>query len=126
MKYTEAQEKGFVEVLKEIQRSIPKALISSALSEQKLSPNVEKVMLEAIETETISKEKREQIQNLINTGMFAKKVVAEDANRVKQLNNMVNRAINKAIKEGRLPPKSHVKYLPSIMKIRNEDKKTSN
>lgn len=119
--YTPEQEAKFVAVLREIQRSIPKGLVASALSEKQKTPMVEKVMNEAAETESIAPEKREKIKNLIATGMFSKLDTMEDPKRIKMVDDYVAREINKAIKAGRLPPRSHVKFLPSIMKIRNEN-----
>lgn len=115
--YTKEQEARFVETLKEIQRSIPPQMIKAATEEQALSPTVEKVMLEAVGTESIDVEKRQKIQNLIDAGTFNKRAIKEVPKAVKAIDNFVNRAINKAIKDGRLPPRSHVKFLPSIKKL---------
>jgi len=120
--YTPEQEARYVEVLKEIQRNIPKGMIDGAISQKKLTPTVERVMDAALDSAEISEEKKAQIRNLKELGTFSKEAVLEDAKMVKALDEYVNRQINKAIKEGRLPPRSHVKYLPSIMKIKNETK----
>ena len=108
-----------MEVLKGIQARIPKELLRSALEEKKLTPNVEMVMNEAVRSESIDPEKRQKIQNMIDTGMFSKSVTQETKN-AKKVDEFVLREINKAIKEGKLPPKSKMKYLPSLMKIENE------
>lgn len=119
--YTEEQEQRFVDVLKEIQASVPKQLRDAALEERKKTPNVEMVMLEAVKTESIPLEKRQQIQNMIDAGMFAKSAIME-TKFAKMVDEHVSREIKKAIKAGKLPPKSKMQYLPSLMKIKNEKK----
>lgn len=119
-KYTEAQEASFVAVLKEIQRSIPETMIQAATSQRKLTPTIEKVMDEALVTETISEDKKAQIRHLADLGVFSKEIVSENDKAVKMIDQYVNREINKAIKAGRLPPRSHVKFLPSIMKLNDQ------
>lgn len=122
MTYTEAQEQGFVDVLKGIQASIPKNLLAHATEVKKISPDVEKVMLEAVQTESIPLEKRQRIQNMIDLGMFSKTRVQENTKIAKMVDEYVTREIKKAIKAGKLPPKSKMKHLPSLMKIANEEK----
>lgn len=119
--YTEEQEQGFVTVLRGIQKSIPKHLLESALEVKKSTPEVEMVMLEAVKTESIPLEKRQRIQNLIDLGTFSKTKVKENNKYTKMIDEYVTREIKKAQKAGKLPPKSKMKYLPSLMKIQNED-----
>lgn len=121
MIYTEEQEQGFVDVLKGIQASIPKNLLAHTLEVKKMYPDVEKVMLEAVQTESIPLEKRQQIQNMIDTGMFSKTKIQENTQISKMVDEYVAREIKKAQKAGKLPPKSKMKYLPSLMKIKNEN-----
>lgn len=118
--YTPEQEAGFVETLKQIQRSIPQTMIDAAVTQKKLTPTIEKVMNEALVTESISEEKKTEIKHLLDVGTFSKEAVLENEKAVKMIDNYVNRAINKAIKEGRLPPRSHVKMLPSVIKANKE------
>jgi hypothetical protein len=119
--YTEEQEQKFVDVLKGIQAGIPKSLLANTLEVKKRYPDVEKVMLEAVQTESIPLEKRQQIQNMIDTGMFSKTSVQENTKISRMVDDYVTREIKKAQKAGKLPPKSKMKYLPSLMKIRNEN-----
>jgi len=114
--YTEEQEARFIEVLKGIQKSVPDSLRRRVLTEQKKTPVVERVLLEATQTESIDIEKRRQIQNLIDAGTFSKVGLKENADVARVIDLHVSREINKAIKEGRLPPKTHLKYLPSVIK----------
>lgn len=118
--YTPEQEAGFVETLKQIQRSIPQTMIDAAVTQKKLTPTIEKVMNEALVTESISEEKKTEIKHLLDVGTFSKEAVLENEKAVKMIDEFVNRAINKAIKEGRLPPRSHVKMLPSVIKANKE------
>lgn len=118
--YTEEQEAKFVEVLREIQREIHHDLLKAAVISKKATPTVEKVLREAVKSKTIDPEKRQQIQNLLDTGDYSREKPQEVAKYTKLIDQFVNRKIREAIKAGRLPPKSHIKFLPSIMKIANE------
>lgn len=120
--YTEADEARINEVLKDIQRRIPAGLKQVAVTTQPLSPTIEKVMREALNSDNINPEKKQQIQNILDSGMITRTVPMENARATKMIENFVNREINKAIKDGRLPPKNHIKYLPSMLKIQNEQK----
>jgi hypothetical protein len=120
--YTEADEERFTKVLREIQNSIPPLLRRNASSSQKLTPTIEMVMNKALESETISEEKKTQIRHLLESGQFSKTSVQENPQVTKQIDNYVSREINKAIRAGRLPPKGHTKYLPSVLKMKNEEK----
>lgn len=121
--YTEEDEKRFNKVLREIQSRIPPMLLKNAIEEKALSPTIELVLNKALESETIDDEKKTHIRNALLSGEFSRKGYAENPKYTKMIDNFVNREINKAQKEGRLPPKSHVKYLPSVIK-RNEAAQT--
>jgi predicted outer membrane protein len=110
-------------VLLEIQRRIPRLLIKNAVSEVKLTPTVEFVVNKALESNTLSKEKKEKLQMLKDSGEFSKMKFKDNIQVQKQINNFVGREINKAIKQGRLPPKSEI---PDIDFIKDMYKKMQN
>lgn len=92
-------------VLAEISANAPKLLLKNVAVEKKMTPTMEMVMKKAVGLKSISAEKREQIKNLLDAGEFSKTVVVEDPAIAKKLDNYYTRAINKAIKEGKLPPR---------------------
>lgn len=124
MRYTEATEKRVFNELKKIQDSIPKHLLNAAVTVRKTTPTIKMVFEKALESDLISEEKKEAIRVQLATGRYDKEGVVENQKYVEMVDNFINREINKAIKEGRLPPKSHIKYFPTIKRI-NENKETS-
>jgi hypothetical protein len=123
--YTEADEERFNKILREIQARVPAEWKRRAVVEQPFTPTMKMVFEKALESPTIDEEKKRQIKNILDSGQLSKMVSREDPKITKQIDNFVNREINKAVKEGRLPPKSHSKYLPSMIRIKeNEEKKS--
>lgn len=96
-------------VLREIQSRIPKNLLNNAVREVKLTPTVDFVMKKALESDSISEEKKQKIRDLIATGEFSKTTVKDNPKIQGMINNFVGREINKTIKQGRLPPQSQIK-----------------
>lgn len=127
MRYTEATEKRIHEVLRDIQSRIPKNLLANVIVTRKATPTVEMVVKAALASDTFPEQKKKDLQILLDNGHFSKEKVFENPKYAKMIDNFVLREINKAIKAGKIPPMSHVKYLPSIKKIRkeNENKETS-
>lgn len=123
--YTEADEEKFNKVLKEIQGRVPKAFLLNVVVKEKLTPTIEFVMNKAIEDEKIPQEKRDAIKTLLDAGEFTRVKSRENPVFAKKIEEFVNREINKAIKAGRLPPKSHVSYFPSVIRA-NKDPNESN
>ena len=114
--YTEADEARYNEVLKNIQRSVPESLRNMVVTKEKLTPNVEMVMRKALEADFISDEKKASIQALLDAGDYSRSKFGQNQKIAKLIDKHVSREINKAIKAGLLPPKSHIKYLPSVIK----------
>lgn len=107
----------------DIQSRIPKTLLKNAVKEKKLTPTIEFVMDKALESPTISEEKKAKIRNLKASGEFTK-MKYEDNYKVQELiNNFVNREINKAIEDGRLPPRSEIPNIDFIKEVYNKMKK---
>lgn len=101
-------------VLKGIQARIPKLLLKNAVREELLTPTVSMVMEKALLSPSISEEKKKKIRELKDAGEFSKKHVVDNPQVQKQINNFVSREINKAIKDGRLPPRSKIKDVDFI------------
>jgi hypothetical protein len=125
--YTEEDEKRYGDVLREIQTSVPIEWRKKVVIKKDLTPTVKMVFEKALESETITDEKKSQIRNVLESGELSREVYAEDPVMAKKIDNFVNRRINKAIKDGKLPPKSHVKYLPSVIRANRDpnEKKAS-
>jgi len=124
MRYTDKTEKRVFEELKKIQSKIPKHLLEAAVTVQKATPTIKMVFEKALESDTISEEKKQEIRDQLATGKYDREIVVENAKYTKMIDNFVSREINKAIKEGRLPPRSHIKNFPSMKKF-YENEKTS-
>lgn len=124
--YTEEDENRFNAVLREIQSRIPHDLLKAAIVEKKVTPTIELIMEKALESDIIAPEKKEAIRRLLASGEFSKAAPSEVPKVTKMIDNFVSREINKAIKAGKLPPRSHVKYLPSMLKIQKEKDEAKN
>lgn len=105
------------EVLKEIQSRIPKLLLANALYETELTPTIKMVVDKALESPTFPEEKKVKLRALKGSGEFNKKVTANNPKVQKQIDNFVSREINKAIKSGRLPPRSKIGDVDFIKKM---------
>lgn len=111
MTFTEAQ---VLAELKRIQANAPKLLVSRVVLSELATPTIKKIALEALNSDTISPEKKNHIQTLLDNGHFDKKIYTEDPKIAEQLNNYMKREINKAVREGRLPTKKQMKELEPL------------
>lgn len=123
--YTEADEERFNKVLRGIQSRVPAQWKQMAVTEAPFTPTMKMVFEKALESETIDEEKKRQIRNILESGQLSRTVPSENTKITKLIDNFVNREINKAIKVGLLPPKSHAKYLPSMLKIKENEEKAN-
>ena len=71
-------------------------------------------MRKALESNSVSEEKKSKLKNLLDSEELTKTKLVEDHKILKMIDNYVGRQINQAIKEGRLPPRSKIKNLPNI------------
>lgn len=101
-------------VLQEIGSRVPKNLLKNAFKEEKLTPTVEFVLQESLKSQTISEEKKKQIKTVLDSGDVSQKKIVENPKYTKMIDSFYAREINKAVKEGRLPPKGSIKDLPDI------------
>jgi hypothetical protein len=97
--------------LKEIQASVPEVLRKAVIIEVKATPTVEMVMKHASTMESISEEKREQINTLLQNGDFSKTKFVENKKIAKQIDNYVSRKINEAVRNRQLPNRKELKKL---------------
>ena len=72
------------------------------------------VVDKALESPTFPEEKKVKLRALKESGEFDKKTTANNPKVQKQIDNFVSREINKAIKQGRLPPKNQIKDVDFI------------
>lgn len=105
-------------VLREIQASIPKQLLDLVVTKQPLTPTIKKVA-ELTLNEDIPDWKRQQIKDLLASGDLDHTVETENYDIGDKINAYVQRQLNKAIREKRLPSKKELK------KILYENKKTT-
>lgn len=97
--------------LKRINDSVPELLRRATLIETKATPELEMLAQKAQTDPDFPQAKKEQIQKMYDSGIFSKKRIVENAKVVKMRNDFVNRAIKKAVKEGRLPNKKQLAKL---------------
>lgn len=104
-------------VLQEIQSRIPPALLNSAVTEVPYSPNLKEVALKAIDEPGFPEEKKEDLRKLLASGDLDKTVPVENKKVTKLIDEFVNREINKAIRQKRLPPRSKIKDISGLKEI---------
>lgn len=100
-----------LKVLQEIQQRVPLQLRQRAYSEQKISPTVSKMVDMAIADPEYPADKKEHLSNLKQQGYFDKAEYVMNDKIATQINNFVDREINKAIKQGRLPTKNKIREI---------------
>lgn len=100
--------------LAEIMRSLPTAMLNSAVSEVPFTPTVDLVIQKALEDPDFPEEKKEALRGLQAMGQFDKTMPVENERITKVLDKMIERAIQKKIKAGLLPPRNQIKNLPHI------------
>lgn len=116
-------EETISKVLREINSRIPILLKRNAYSIESLTPTIMKVMEEALKSDNISKEKKEEIQRLTDAGYFKKEKITENPKYVKMINDWTTREIKKAVQKGLLPNKKQLAELQIQWKKEKELKK---
>lgn len=109
-------------VLREINSRIPVLLKKNAYSIEPLTPVIMKVMEEALKSDDISPEKKEEVKRLTELGYFKKERITENAKYVKMINDWTTKEIRKAVQTGRLPNKKQLAELELQWKKQKEDK----
>jgi len=102
---------SITEELKRINDSVPALIKEFTLIEKKKTPAIELVMMEYLKLPNVPDKKRQQVQNLFDSGMFSKKQIYENPKVAKQRDDYVTREIRKSVKAGRLPTKKQLKEL---------------
>lgn len=115
------------EVLEEIQKNAPKKLKEALLDELKKTPTVEFVIDKALESDTISEEKKARLLQIKKTGAFSGTEFVVNKDIQKKYDAYLEKEIGKAIDEGRLPTKERLAKLPFIKKLNKkyEDKENN-
>lgn len=115
-------EEQIYKTLREIYSRVPKIWRENVVSEKLIAPNMAMVIDKALEDSEYPEEKKKELRTLKESGYLDKKEYSEDALMVKKIDNFVNREINKAVREGRLPNRNK---LTELQKLWKEQKKTS-
>lgn len=108
-------------VLREINANIPVLLKKHAYTEESLTPTIEKVMKEALNSPNISEEKKAEVRRLEEQGYFKRKKFTENPRYVKMINEWTKKQLKKAVKEGRLPNKAQLAELETKWKKEKEN-----
>jgi hypothetical protein len=103
--------------LKKIHDSVPDEYRRQAVIEVPATPTMKMVMEKAVHMESIPKEKRDQIQNLIDAGEFDKVRSIENQKITKIIDAHVTREITKAIKAGRLPSRKKLRTMTDVKEL---------
>lgn len=109
-------EEQVYKTLREIYSRVPKEWRENVVTEKPSTPTMIKVIDEALADPNYDPEKKKQLQALKDSGQLDKKQYSEDQTLVKKIDNFVNREINKAVKDGRLPNKKKLAELQAIWK----------
>lgn len=110
-------EEEIVKKLSEISASLPENLRRNVVREVKMTPTMEKIVLEAINTESIPKEKRESLKALYDNGDFSRTKPVENKRIAAMIDNYYGRKINEAVKKGELPSKSELMKMPHMIRL---------
>lgn len=102
---------SYLKVLQEIQSRAPKHLLKIVYKEMEALPVTNFLVDKVLEDPNTPDEYKKHIRTLKEKGFFDKKEIKINEKVHKMLDNYYQREINKAIKEGRLPPKADIKDL---------------
>lgn len=108
-------------VLQDINSRIPKTLKKYAYERIPLTPTIEKVMEEALKSENISQETKDEVLRLKAQGFFNREKIRENPKIVKMIDNWTKRELEKAVKAGRLPDKKQLAELEIEWKKQKEN-----
>lgn len=97
--------------LRRIQESIPDIFRVGLITEKDKTPTMKFVAEKALESNEVSQETKDKIQQLKDNGYFDKKKLYENPKIAKQRDLWVQREIARSVKEGRLPSKKQLKAL---------------
>lgn len=111
-------------VLRDINANMPPLLKEHAFGKISLTPTIQKVMEEALNSPNISEAKKIEVRRLRDAGYFNREKVTENPKYVKMIDEWTTRQIKKAVKAGRLPNKEQLAKLEIIWKKEKEEKKS--
>jgi len=111
------RKKSDITELQRIQKLIPESMTKRLLIKRKVSPTIAKVVREAMKSEEMSDEKKEQFQHLIDAGMLDKTEDVENKTAVKEIEKFLEVEIAKSVIAGRLTSPKDEKVLAKYKKI---------
>ena len=108
--------KSTIRELQRISQSIPKELLDKLMVTRLKSPTVVEVVKKALADDTVSKEKKEQLQHLVDSGYLNQTETVADPEIEKQIDEYMDKEIERAIKLGRIPDPKKDKDLKDFRK----------
>ena len=108
--------KNVIKELQRISQSIPKELLDKLMVKRLKSPTVVEVVKKALADDTVSKEKKEQLQHLVDSGYLNQEETVTDPEIEKQIDAYMDKEIERAIKLGRIPDPKKDKDLKDFRK----------
>lgn len=97
--------------LKRIQESVPEMFRTMLFTEVDKTPDVKRVAELALADPDFPQEKKERLQNLLDSGTLSKKITKENPKVAKQRDLWVQKEIKKSVSAGRLPNRKQLKAL---------------
>jgi len=92
-----------IEVIKEINASIPKHLLDRLMKKQAATPVIKQVVELAINDPDLPEEKKQKMRNILATGELDKQEEVADETIETEIEAFLNEEVRRAIKIGRLP-----------------------
>ena len=108
--------KSTIRELQRISQSIPKELLDKLMVTRLKSPTVVEVVKRVLVDDTVSKEKKEQLQHIIDSGYLNQTETVADPEIEKQIDEYMDKEIERAIKLGRIPDPKKDKDLKDFRK----------
>ncbi len=108
------------EELNRIQREVPKELIKKTVSEANLSPIHSQMVDEVLAKKDIDQNTRRRFEQIKASGEFDKKELVDNPKAQAELNRYMERKIDQAIKEGKLPPRDKARNLGFVRQINSK------
>ena len=97
--------KKHARVLRMIQESVPKEFFDGLVTEEPIAPTVKFMFEKALESDTISEEKKKAVKAVLDSGQLDKRNLKTDETKAKLIEEYIEKEIDKAIALGRLPKK---------------------
>jgi hypothetical protein len=109
-------------VLRRIQDSIPKELTERVTKKAPLAPTIKEVIERGLADPKVSPEIKHKLQVVKDSGYLDKEIEVEDPEITKQIDEFVEKEIEKAVLRGELPKGKKGRNLAKKLKRLNEAK----